>query len=113
MKAIEAWLDQGDPATLRKLTVFAEYDDDGKPLVWRACCMAGSTNGLVAYAKAPTVPDALAKLDKLLASQGASVLGSYEDPDADEPKTRGPVMHEHTLRDFDAAVAAEEAEGGT
>lgn len=87
MKAIEAWLNQGDPATLRKLTVFADkYGDDGAPEQWRACCMAGSTNGLVAYGKGETVPDALAALDKLLASQGASVLGSYEDPDADAPE---------------------------
>ncbi len=84
MKAIEAWLNQGDPATLRKLTVFAEYDTEGVPTTWRACAMAGSTNGLVAYAKASTVPEALAGLDGLLASQGASVLGSYEDPDDDD-----------------------------
>lgn len=83
MKAIETWLGQSDPATLRKLTVFAEYDAEGVPTTWRACAMAGSTNGLVAYGKGATVPEALEALDKLLASQGASVLGAYVDPDAD------------------------------
>ena len=78
MRAIEEWLAQSDPATLRKLTVFAEYNADGKPETYRACGMAGSTNGLAVYAKGSTPSAALEALDDELASQAGKLLDAYD-----------------------------------
>lgn len=78
MKAIEAWLNQGDPATLRKLTVVAEYARDGTIEQWRAVCLAGQTNGCVASGVGDTVPKAIGALDELLAQQAADLLDAYD-----------------------------------
>jgi len=84
MKAIEQWLAQSDPATLRKLTVFAEYSADGKPETYRACGMAGSTNGLAVYAKGSTLPEALDALDVELASQAMAIIDALDDSEGSE-----------------------------
>ncbi len=82
MKAIEATLQQSDPASVRKLMVFPELAQEPPHSVtqFRACILIGQSNSIAWYGVGETIGEAIDALEGELRGQAAELMAAAFHP---------------------------------